>query len=136
MLLSTESVTQEGRSKWVSPPSRASGLAPGGSGDLIEPRAFKEGSAGSSCGCCQPRDPCRDHLGRSGGLTLPLAGVRNHRLCLLRLERKLSVSEAARGLLTPFAAWTSEAPGVSVKLQISGHHPHGSGLGCLGQSTP
>ena len=56
--------------------------------------------------------------------------------CLLKLERKLSVSEAARGLLTLFAAWASEVPGVSVKLQISGHRPHGSGLECLGQSMP
>ena len=31
------------------------------------------------------------------------------------------MSEAARGLLTLFAAWASEVPGVSVKLQISGH---------------
>ena len=46
------------------------------------------------------------------------------------------MSEAARGLLTLFAAWASEVPGVSVKLRISGHRPHGSGLECLGQSTP
>ena len=88
MLPSTESVTQEDHGKWVPPSSGASGLAPGGLGDLIEPIAFEEGSAVSSCGCCQPRDPRQSHFGRSGGRTLHLAGVRNHGLLLVEVGKE------------------------------------------------